>query len=189
MKIAVDINMTILTCDSLIYKIANNYFPGHCKSTSTYTTVKDNNITREKLINKISKAHNYRCYRTLENSTEILSKWIKEGNHITLLSTGSANDEIKSCLLRCIKKFGICFSDIVLKCTNKAIYCNDNGIEIMIDNSPFICKKCKEKNITSICYIPNKKRADKLKKEGLLVATSWDEIERMVKKIITNKNR
>ena len=187
MIIAVDIDMTILACDSLIYQIANDYFSGHCKPKLTYTSVNDVTITKDKLINKILKTHNYKTYRVLENSTEILKKWMIEKYKIVLLSTRSAKDGLRNALLKCIIKFDIVYDQIILECTNKALYCKENKVDVIVDNSPIVCRNCKKVGVPSICYMPNLKRSEKLKKECLLVATSWDEVEQEVKKINKNK--
>ena len=188
MRIAVDIDKTLLDCNSILYKIANFLLPSQSSNAKLkYKKIEEKNKSRKSFLSRISKIHNHKFYYINENAKETIEEWYGKGYEIILLSSRPASRALANALLLCINKFDIHFSQVVAACNNKTSFCKENKIDVIVDNSLDICKKCSADGIKSIFYINNKKKAQRYRKETFSVASTWDEINNIVKSFINGK--
>lgn len=194
MRIAIDIDKTIFNCNSFLYKIINTYLINQDLNKELKYKVVDLNVSTYYINNfmkKLSKMHNPDFYSVEENASKIMKKWMEEGNEIILLSSRPAAKSLVSTLLFCLKKYDVPFTQIVVSCNNKAIYCKKDNIDLLIDDSHFICLNAKKIGVESIWYIAKyKDNKDNIPNvDGLKIASSWEELDKFIKEKIKNKNR
>lgn len=192
MKIAVDIDKTLVDCKSLLYEIINSSFSGQDGTKKLkYFEVDDTNPNIKGIISRISKMYKVKHYTMCENSSEIIKRLSDEGHEIIILSSRPKGKSLVSALIKCINHFDIKFSKMVVSCNNKSLYCKNNGIDLLIDNSYATCLSTSLKGIKSICY--TKILSKNHKEDGnLFICRTWNDIEKKVKElseIINNKKR
>ena len=190
MKIAIDIDQTIFECDSFLYKIINFIMPGQSEFKKLkYKSIDEDDVSTERLINKISRIHNPKFYSINENANVVVNRLYNDNHEIILLSSRPASRALCNVLMACIKKYDIKFNQIIVECNNKSAFCKENGIDVIIDNSADTCDKCSKNGIFSICYIQDEEKAERYRSASFKVAKSWDEIETIFRKISLTKMR
>lgn len=193
MRIAIDIDKTIFDCNSFLYKFVNTYLINQDVTKDLrYKEIdlNDYDISCSKFINKISRIHNPCFYSVEENAPKTIQEWLKDGHEIILLSSRPASKSLVIVLLKCLKRFNVPFSKLIISCNNKAIYCKENNIDLLIDDSAYICQNAKKIGVSPILYENNKKLGNReYDVRGLEIAKSWDQLSDIVKKKKSNKIR
>lgn len=191
MRIAIDIDKTLLDCNSFLYKLANQLISKNNNNPKNlkYKSIENIEVYKENLLNKISKIHNHNYYSINENASTIINKWFDEGHEIILLSSRPSSKSLAVVLLYCMEKFNIHYTQIITACNNKPAYCKENDIDIIIDNSFNICKVCSENGIKSIHYLPDEKIEKAKVNSNFIFAKSWNEIEIIVDIILKSSIR
>ena len=184
MKIAIDIDQTLLECDSILYKIFNKFGSKQDKNKKLkYKDVEEEIISEQTLLNCISKIHNHNYYKIMEDASDIIKKWKAEGHEIILLSSRPSYKSLVNTLLLCVKKFDIKFDKITIGCNNKVLFCLEKKVDVLIDNCLDICKLCCEKGVNSIWY---NKEEENVWYRKVNNASSWKEIDCKVTEISKN---
>ena len=115
---------------------------------------------------------------------------MKEGHEIFLLSSRPASKSLVIVLLKCLKKYDIPFNKIIVSCNNKAVYCKENNIDILIDDSPYICRNAKKIGVDVILYNSNKNLDNRtIPFKDIICAKSWRDLDELIIKKKTNKIR
>lgn len=192
MKIAIDIDKTLVDCKSLLYEIINLSLSDQDGTKKLkYFEVKDTNPNIKGIISRISRMYKEKYYTLCENSNEIINNLYDEGNEIILLSSRPKGKSFVSGLIRCINQFDIKFSKMIISCNNKGLYCKSNNIDLLIDNSYVTCLSTSTIGINSICYMRKVDKSCKNSK-NLFVCNSWEEVNKKVNelsKTLNNKKR
>ena len=154
MRIAVDIDKTLVDCKSLLYKIINAKLSNQNGTKKLkYFEVEDRNPNIKGIISRISRMYKEEYYTMCDNSNEMINKLYDEGHEIVLLSSRPKGKSLISALIKCVNIFDIKFSKIVVSCNNKIEYCKENNIDVLVDNSYITCLNANRRGIKTICYI------------------------------------
>lgn len=193
MRIAIDIDKTIFDCNSFLYQFVNTYLISQSlthKLKYKEIDLFDYDINSSRFLNKVSKIHNPYFYSVEEEAPEVIKKWVKEGHEIFLLSSRPASKSLVIVLLKCLKKYDIPFNKIIVSCNNKAVYCKENNIDILIDDSPYICRNAKKIGVDVILYNSNKNLDNRtIPFKDIICAKSWRDLDELIIKKKTNKIR
>ena len=183
MKIAIDIDETIMDNASLIYKLANRLTLGGGKKKLGSKTISAESYESLEVgaISKISKLHNVRKWIEVDNCSEIIRDWFNQGVEILLLSSRPSVRNLNKVLLKWLELKSVPYSQIVLSCTNKAEFCKENDIEVLVDNSLQNCMAGKERGVYSVFF--NKRKSSKL----IDTADSWRKVNDFINCFIENK--
>lgn len=193
MRIAIDIDKTIFDCNSFLYQFVNTYLISQSlthKLKYKEIDLFDYDVNSSRFLNKVSKIHNPYFYSVEEDASEVIKKWVKEGHEIFLLSSRPASKSLVIVLLKCLKKYDIPFNKIIVSCNNKAVYCKENNIDILIDDSPYICQNAKKIGVDVILYNSNKNLDNRtIPFKDIICAKSWRDLDELIIKKKTNKIR
>ena len=199
-KIAIDLDKTLIDCDSFIYWIANKYFSDAISEKELhYCFVEENYVGNNGLISKLlarfSKMANSNSYKQIKNSISVVNSWYEKGIKIYILSSRPNFASLNLALKQFFVKSNLKYNGMVVNCNNKSKFCEKFDIDLLIDNSPLICLDANIRGIRSIC-LNNKINTDKFK--NIIFADSWNSIDNIVKfenygvddfKLIPNKVR
>lgn len=199
-KIAIDLDKTLIDCDSFIYWIANKYFSDAVsKKELHYYFVEGNYIGNNGLISKLlarfSKMADTNSYKQIENAISVVNSWYEKGIKIYILSSRPNFASLNLALKQFFAKSKLKYDGIVVNCNNKAKFCEKFNIDLLIDNSPLICLDASICGIQSVCF---NKKINTPKFKDVIFADSWNNIDNIVRtenyaigdfKLIPNKVR
>lgn len=122
------------------------------------------------------------------------SKYIKElrqDGHLIFIISGRDNGEYSdpyNMTIEWLKKYDIEYDKLILtnayKHQEKADYCKQNNIDIMIDDSIHVCEKCAENNIDCILFeTPYNKKENRFNK-----VSNWKELYKFLSNYKKKKN-
>lgn len=184
MKIAIDIDKTLVDCTSVLYEIINALFSNQDDNKKLkYTNIEKNPIINSKIVKRLNRMYNPKYYSMCDNASEIVNKLYDEGHNIIFLSSRPGGKTLASTLLICINKFDFKYSEIVVSCNNKIRYCKEKDIDLLIDNSYVTCLNSSKKGVLTICYLKNSKNIDIEKNDNLYICKNWNEIGKKVEEI------
>ncbi len=188
MKIAIDIDKTLIDCDSLIYNIANFIFPIHINNRPLIYHIVTGSRKKTKLLMKLIFRHfaynKIQSYHEIQNAISIVNSLHSYGNQIILLSSRPEWCSLSSVIQDWFNYNKMNYDYLVVGCNNKVNFCKTFSIELLIDNSYNICKYAKTQGILSLYfnpYNPHKDNRDAL--------SSWDEILHSIHKMTRSDNK
>ena len=187
MKMGIDLDETILSHNSLIYKLLNIFFPLKLSSKKLkYDIIGANDIKQSnlimRLILKFLKIDDARYYYEISDACRVIRQEMKNGNEIYLLSSRPNLHGLTSAIITWNKLNDLPFSYLVVGCNNKIEFCKKFGLDLLIDNSLRTCKYANKNQIPSICLTKNSsKKIDKC--SSINLANNWIEIENLLSKI------
>lgn len=80
------------------------------------------------------------------DSIKVIRRLAEEGHEIIVLSSRPGMSPIKYLTEWSLDKHGIPYHKLVLNCQNKADYCRERDIDVLIDDNEVTCKRVVEKN-------------------------------------------
>lgn len=191
MKIAIDIDKTIFDCNSVFYQYINTYHINQNLNDELKYKEIDLNEYKAcvgKVIKHFSRMHNPDFYSVQSEAPDVIKKWIDHGDEIILLSSRPAFKNLVGALLVCLQNYKIPFSKIIVKCNNKAVYCKKENVDVLIDDSHFICNNAKKIGVNTIWHIA---KFGEFKKyppiEYFAFSRSWKELDEMISQLRTDK--
>ncbi len=128
-------------------------------------------------------------------SDKIINKLYKNGHDIIILSKredkhwGDALVEAKKWL----KKYGINYTQCVVNCGNKGVFCKKNDIDLLIDDNLKWIKQCNDKGIKTITFNNNynlkyyPKNLRNYKNNLNQYASCWIEVLEIIKTLSKDK--
>ena len=87
MKIAIDLDGTIFSCDSLLYKVANTFFSAYSQQNLKYSEIDVEEEKTNSFLSRFTKILNHQYYKEVEDATNIIREWKRFGHEIILLSS------------------------------------------------------------------------------------------------------
>lgn len=192
MKIAIDIDKTIIDCDSFLYKILNIcQFKQSSNNKLRYKVIDNKIIYEENIIRKINKMFNSEYYYVIDDVVQVINELQANGDEIILLSRRPRIKPLINILLICLYKYNINFSKIIIGCNNKAKYCSNNKVELLIDDSYDACINASKEGVNVIVYsksyeFNNYKRNSS---NNFKVAHNWKEIDKYIKELKNQNNK
>ena len=185
MKIGIDIDDTLTNTkeQQLIYwpiYISNNPQKGYTKKLPKSINEFGNEYIKifwDTYRNKLSFNATFK-----KDASKILNKLQKEGHELCIIT--SRPDEKYQNLHQLLKdwfeKNNIPINTIYSNIKNKGLFCKNNNIDLLIDDSIKHCKDCQSYNIKSILFARNNKYKG-------LKTTNWNKVYKIIKDIQNNK--
>lgn len=178
MKIAIDLDQTILDCVSLIYQISNKLIPAKFKKRLKYAQLDSNNKSGSHLL--ISKMQKAECYYDIEDAIDVINYFFDDGDEIVLLSSRPNFASLNRAVLEILNKLQLPYHSLYVKCSNKTLFCLKESVDVLVDNTYKICKHASDNFINTIFYNPNMLKVDN--NSRIVNATSWLEILKAINK-------
>jgi FMN phosphatase YigB (HAD superfamily) len=153
MIIAIDIDNTLFTCNSIVYKVLNKIQKvGKPNAKNlTYKTVTPDGKTNQSFLRLLFPMLNAKKFTALEGALETLTEWKKEGHEIVLLTNRPAKIKaMKNATLALLEYHNVSYDKLVMGCKNKHLFCKQFGIPLLIDDNEKNCTNANSKGITSI---------------------------------------
>lgn len=118
-----------------------------------------------------------------ENALEVINRFLNEKNEIILI-TSRGEQRFKNsekATIEYLKKHNVRYTNLVFNTLDKQIYCKENNIQIMIDDSVKTCELVKQAGISAIVFTTeiNKNIGTDIKR-----VESWLELEKEIGNII-----
>ncbi len=151
-KIGIDIDNTIFTCKSYLYNLLNKVQKLN-KSSHAYKII-DVDKTK-KLSNFIRVLHpilNHKKYISFPLAKETINKFYDEGYEIHLISNRPGFSIMAQATLQLLQENDIHFNKLIMGCKNKSSYCNENEIDVLIDDMPVNLKYIDDNITTGILF-------------------------------------
>ena len=189
MKIAVDIDNTLFTCHSVVYRVLNKSQKVGKPSAKnlTYKTVGPDSKTNSSFLKFVFPMFNPKKYQAFDDAMATLDKWQRLGHEVTLLTNRpSKMSFMKKATVELLDYFDVPFDTLVMGCKNKHLFCEEFGISLLIDDNKQNCKNVNYKGIAAINFNPKNENSQ----DGLLFkANSWKIIDLFVDVLEYNLTR
>lgn len=181
-KIAIDLDKTLINCNSIIYWVANKYFADSISNKKLkYNFIDDSNIGRDSLISKMisifSKMSKPESYSFIQNAINIINSWYNQGIEIFILSSRPNFASLNNAIREFLSLSNLNYNGLVVACNNKTKFCKNHNIDLLIDNSPKICLDAQNNGLYAICY--NNPRENK-KLDNILYVNDWNDINEII---------
>lgn len=153
MIIAVDIDNTLFTCNSIVYKVFNKIQKvGKPEAKKlTYKTVAPNGKISQSFLRLFVPMLNAKKFEALDGALETLEEWKKQGHEIVLLTNRPGKIKImRNATLALLKYHNVTYDKLVMGCKNKHLFCKEFGISLLIDDNKQNCENANYKGITSV---------------------------------------
>jgi len=181
MKIAIDIDNTIFSCDSLLYKYVSNLFVKQ-KTEKKLSYIEFDSIkpiVYQEGLRLFSKIHNSDYYNQVDNSVTVINLLKSEGHEIFILSARPKDKFSRNVIFNLVNKYGLKFDILALNCKNKVNYCKEREIDVMVDDQYKICQACVNVGINAI-WLTDKNKKTENNSNLLYVANNWNEIDDII---------
>lgn len=189
MKIAVDIDNTLFTCHSVVYRVLNKSQKVGKPSAKnlTYKTVGPDSKTNSSFFKFVFPMFNPKKYEAFDDAMATLDKWQRLGHEVTLLTNRPSKISfMKKATVELLDYFNVPFDTLVMGCKNKHLFCEEFGISLLIDDNKQNCKNVNHKGIAAINFNPKNENSQ----DGLLFkANSWKNIDLFVDVLEYNLTR
>lgn len=189
MKIAVDIDNTLFTCHSVVYRVLNKSQKVGKPSAKnlTYKTVGPDSKTNSSFFKFVFPMFNPKKYEAFDDAMATLDKWQRLGHEVTLLTNRPSKISfMKKATVELLDYFDVPFDTLVMGCKNKHLFCEEFGISVLVDDNKQNCKNVNHKGIVAINFNPKNKNSQ----DGLLFkANSWKNIDLFVDMLEYNSTR
>lgn len=187
MRIAVDLDKTIFSCDSVAYDIITQLVgQKKPKNSLRFNVVNYEESIKNNVLTKPIRVLNSDYYYEVEDSVKYINQWYLNGHKIVLLSTRPNLSVLKKTLLVLLEEYEVPFTLLVIGCSNKAKFCKKYKIDILIDDSKINCEEAYKRGVNSIFYNPEGSPGVRVERTSqgarLFRANSWIDINILVGK-------
>ena len=189
MKIAIDIDNTLLECKSNLYKLISTmekFVPSH--NSKPNFIANDEKAKNVKVVrNVFGKIGNPDYYKEIDGAGDAINNFCSEGHTVDFLSSRPNVRILNNVVLSWLEKNKINFDFMVVNCSDKAKFCEKYGVDLLIDDSMEKCKSTNDKGVSTI-LLDTKKKVDeenpKIKnRDKFYVAHSWKDAEKLARKV------
>lgn len=152
MIIAIDIDKTIVNCRSMVYQVANKLEKALPKMPKQPKFLSSED--KGKYRNLFGKIGDPKYYDQVENCVDVINDFSKEGNTVVLLSSRPNMRTFNNVILTWLEEHKLNYNFVVVNCADKAKFCEQHGINVLIDDSVRHCIKTNKKGIPAILFDP-----------------------------------
>ena len=188
MKIAIDLDGTIFSCDSILYKLGNKLIPFYHQKELKFALIEEDGEWQDGVLASMSKSMNPNNYKEIEDATWFIKKWKEEGHDIIILSSRPNWKVLRTAVVSWLKNFDLNYTMLVVACNNKAKFCEKFNIDVLVDDTYNNCKKTAQLGISSILFT-NEQQEKKCCLNELYVAQTWSDIGSFVEEIRKEKKQ
>lgn len=193
MKIAIDIDNTLLTCKSRVYNFA-------CKLEKaslfrSFGKVKlfqkdDHTKITTKYRRILGAMSDVNSLEEIDGASEVINSLSESGNEVMFLSSRPNIKFLNEVILEWLQTHKIDYDFVALNCHDKHKFCAENGVDLLIDdNFKKVCS-VNSSGIETIWFNPSGQKLDKAKIANPKLfheAKSWKEIEKLAREIVQSK--
>ena len=181
MKIAIDLDKTLIDCDSFIYWVANKFFSKPSEKNLKFNLIFTGNEGSDglisKFLSKFSKMGKPESYFQIPNAIDVVNSWYDKGIEIYILSSRPNFSSLNYALHQYFLKMNLKYSAMIVNCNNKASFCERFNIDLLIDNSPSICLDAMNIGVDVICL--NDAIFDE-KFKNMIFANNWKQLNDII---------
>ena len=189
MKIMVDLDRVVFDCSSLVFTLAHIIDKKSSKTnTLKYVEVNSEEAMRYPSALSFFKIFNDKSFTEIKGASKTLRNWHKQGFDILFVSSRPNIGALKRATVRWLNKREISYSKLIFSCNNKAEYCKQNNIDVMIDDNYKNCVNTTERGIPAIWLMNKHNEYDLTFSVGRLhLARNWRDIDNFVQAINVRK--
>ncbi len=189
--LGIDLDYTILSCKSLLYKLMNRIQRIKGDERISYTEIDPARVKQSpSLLAKISKIFNPNAYHPIPDAIETINHLHKMGYEIQFISNRPNFAPLVSMTTSWLEDHDVEYDKLVLGCKNKAAYAEVCHLDMMIDDNIHTCKNLAKKGIPSILFKSELSDDDyNAYQENILsphitLLTSWKAIKNKIMKLL-----
>lgn len=163
MVIAIDIDNTLFTCNSIVYKVMNKIQKVGKPDAKelTYKTVDNTGKVSQSFLRLLFPMLNPKKFVALDDALETLQEWKKQGHEIILLTNRPAKIKaMKNATLALLDYHNVNYDKLVMGCKNKHLFCKQFGVPLLIDDNKQNCENAISKGISAIRICDENKNND-----------------------------
>ena len=189
MKIMVDLDRVVFDCPSPVFILANHLN----KKINKTQPLKYVEVDEKESMNYSSSLSFFQLFNDevlveVDGSIKTLQNWNKQGFDIHFVSSRPNLKPMKRATVKWLKKNNINYSKLIFACSNKAEYCKQNKIDVMVDDNYKNCKDARSEGIPAVWLVDKFNRYDATYFASKLnIATNWHEINNFVQSINRTK--
>ena len=190
MKIMVDLDRVVVDCSSFIFRLANAID----KKTSKNNSLKYIEVNVEKEMQNMSALSFFRLVHDkvvteVKGSVKTLKEWHSQGHEIHFVSSRPNIGMLKKATVKWFNKKEVNYSKLIYACNNKAEYCKQNNIDVMVDDNYANCRNANKEGIHAVWLINRYNMDDSTIAVGRFhPARNWREIDNAVQFINIQQN-
>jgi hypothetical protein len=157
-----------------------------------YLTSEDAKNIPVKFRNLFGKMGDPEKYEEVDGSVEIIKKFTNEGHQVAFLSSRPNMRIMNQVIISWLQKHDLPHDFIVVNCSDKAGFCLEHGIDVLIDDGLKNCTTTNSLGISTIHLNPSKnfnmEKAGVKNPDKFYTANGWAEVEKKIK-IIENSSK
>lgn len=183
MIIAIDLDKTLFSCESVIYKVLTKIqTPSNINKKLKYKTVQKQNDVNVGWVKSLLSIFNPDKYSSSKKAIDCINTLFSEDNQIILLSSRPYNLKVlRNAALKWLHKNNVHYDSLIFGCGNKAAFCEAFNVDILIDDKLTNCQNAILKGTSAINICESKKKADKVREQNkdnkdLFVVSDWTPI-------------
>lgn len=183
MIIAIDLDKTLFSCESVIYKVLTKIqTPSNINKKLKYKTVPKQNYVNVGWLKTILSIFDPDKYSSSKAAIECINTLHSEDNQIILLSSRPYKIKaLRNAALKWLNKNKVHYDSLIFGCGNKAAFCSAFNVDILIDDKLTNCLNANKKGTSAINFCENKKQAEKIREQqkdnhDLFVVSDWTPI-------------
>lgn len=126
----------------------------------------------------------------MPNAPEIIRKLKEEGNEISFITarlTQIKNCDTESITIKTLQDNNIPYDKLIINASNKLKFCQENGIQIYIEDSYETCKELEENGIKT--YLMTTKMNENIEAGNIERVNNWKQIYEKIKGFIEKASK
>ncbi len=183
MVYAIDLDKTLFTCKSVIYKVLTKIqSPSHLNKKLKFKTVSKHTPVNINWINFMLSIFNPNKYLSVNKAIETINKLHQDDDKIILLSSRPhLVSPLKSSVLKWLQDNKVCYDTLIFGCKNKAQFCKMFNVDVLIDDKLKSCLNSNEFGVDAINICDKQTTANKIREQhkdnkNLYVVNSWSPV-------------
>ena len=190
MKIAIDLDETLLTSNSVLYKVLTKIqTPSKVNSKLKFKPVArygEVNVGWRKFLLSI---FNPQKYYEIKDAISTINKLKEEGNQIILLTSRPHGFKpMRNLTLQWLEQNNVNYDTLVFGCVNKAMFCQVFNVDAIVDDKTKTCINSSLLGVNAINILKDSKATDAIKQKykdnpNYYVAHSWKSIYLLIQMI------
>ena len=181
MKIMVDLDRVVFDCPSFTYFLGNLLFT----RSNQRRPLKYKVVDAEKAKNAINslfflKPTHIKNLVEVNNAVEILKLWNKQKIEIHFVSSRPNLKSFQKVAVEWLAKNKIAYDKLIFACNNKPKYCEENDIDIMIDDTIENCINSAYLGIIALWFRTKNNKNINYYPEFIFPVSHWKEINKYV---------
>lgn len=156
MKIAIDIDNTLLRCRSIVYKIMSQVeklVPVKVSKNPVEIKKGEARIFANKHRNFLfGRLGNVKMYEEIDGAIEVINKLCENGHSVMFLSNRPNIRFLNNVVMTWLEQNKVQYDLVVINCGDKLKFCKEHGVDLLIDDSLRNCKNVSDAGINTILF-------------------------------------